>query len=52
MYNKFTESNRSLAENSGMEADEINKREQEGMVTIQFLISEVYEVLVANDLLK
>ncbi len=52
MYTKFSESNRSLAENSGMETEEINKREQEGMVTIQFLLSEVYDALLANDLLK
>jgi hypothetical protein len=52
MTDKFVEANRYLGINSGMTAEETEVKIQEGMMAIQYLISEVYESLVANDLLK
>lgn len=52
MTDKFIESNRYLGMNSGMTSEETEKKIEEGMVAIQYLISEVYESLVANNLLK
>lgn len=52
MTDKFVESNRYLGVNSGMTPEETEIKIQEGMIAIQYLLSEVYEVLIANDLLK
>lgn len=52
MTDKFIESNRYLGVNSGMTSEETETKIEEGMVAIQYLISEVYESLVANNLLK
>lgn len=52
MTDKFVEGNKYLGINSGMTPEETETKIQEGMVAIQYLLSEVYESLVANDLLK
>lgn len=52
MTDKFVEANTYLGINSGMTPEETALKIQEGMMAIQYLLSEVYESLVANDLLK
>lgn len=52
MTDKFVEGNRYLGINSGMTPEETDTKIQDGMMAIQYLLSEVYEALIANDLLK
>jgi hypothetical protein len=52
MTDKFVEGNRYLGINSGMSPEETESKIQEGIVAIQYLLAEVYDELVANDLLK
>lgn len=52
MTDKFVEANKYLGVNSGMTPEETDAKIQEGMMGIQYLLAEVYDALVANDLLK
>lgn len=52
MTERFIEGNRYLGQGSGMPSEEVEAKIAEGSVAIQYLLSEVYDVLVANDLLK
>lgn len=52
MTEKFIEGNRFLGQGSGMPPEEVEAKIVEGSVAIQYLLSEVYDVLVANNLLK
>ncbi|NBU97727.1 MAG: hypothetical protein EBS19_05835 [Spirochaetia bacterium] len=52
MAEKFIEGNKFLGHGSGMSAEEVETKIQEGMIAIQYLLSEVYDALLANDLLK
>ncbi|MEY3435522.1 MAG: hypothetical protein RLZZ195_1021 [Pseudomonadota bacterium] len=52
MVDKFVEGNRYLGASSGMTPEEIELKLSEGMMAINYLLSEVYDELLAKDLLK
>jgi len=52
MTDKFIEGNRFLGNGSGMSPEEVEEKIEQGKVAIQYLLSEVYDALLANDLLK
>ncbi len=52
MTEKFIEGNRFLGQGAGMTDQEIEDKIKEGSTAIQYLLSEVYDALVANNLLK
>ena len=52
MTDKFVEANRFLGSGSGMPEEEVENKIEEGKMAIQYILSEIYDVLLANDLLK
>lgn len=52
MTEKFIEGNIFLGQGTGMSPEEIDQKIKESTTAIQYLLSEVYDALLANDLLK
>lgn len=52
MTEKFIQGNIFLGQGNGMTDEEIDQKIKESSTAIQYLLSEVYDVLVANNLLK
>jgi hypothetical protein len=52
MLDKFLEGNRYLGKGSGMPEEEVESKISEGLVAMEYLLSEVYDELLANNLLK
>jgi hypothetical protein len=52
MLEKFLEGNRYLGKGSGMPEEEVEAKIAEGLVAMEYLLSEVYDELLSNNLLK
>lgn len=52
MLEKFLEGNRYLGKGSGMPEQEVETKISEGLVAMEYLLSEVYDALLENNLLK
>ena len=52
MLEKFLEGNRYLGKGSGMPEEEVEAKISEGLVAMEYLLSEVYDEMLANNLLK
>jgi hypothetical protein len=52
MLEKFLEGNRYLGKGSGMPEEEVEAKISEGLVAMEYLLSEVYDEFLANNLLK
>ena len=52
MLEKFLEGNRYLGKGSGMPEEEVEAKISEGLVAMEYLLSEVCDEMLANNLLK
>jgi hypothetical protein len=52
MLEKFLEGNRYLGKGSGMPEEEVEAKITDGLVAMEYLLSEVYDELLSNNLLK
>jgi hypothetical protein len=52
MLEKFLEGNRYLGKGSGMPEEEVEAKISEGLVAMEYLLSEVYDEMLSNNLLK
>ena len=52
MLEKFLEGNRDLGKGSGMPEEEVEAKISEGLVAMEYLLSEVYDEMLSNNLLK